>query len=330
VPKTKPNRIVISRTDSIGDVILTLPLAGILKKAYPDCTIFFLGNTYTRPIISCSKYVDEIWEWAVLTKLSYNEQLNWIKEKEIDTFIHVFPRKEIARLAKAANIPNRIGTSHRVFHIRTCNQLVNFTRKRSPLHEAQLNTKLLSPLGLKEDYSLSELSGFVGYENITELNKTFKGQLISNKTNVVLHPKSQGSAVEWGIGNFIQLAMTLDPDKYEIFFTGTEKESQYFRKKLPQQENIHDLSGKMTLDELVSFIANSDVLIAASTGPLHMAGVSGIKAIGLFADVKPIHPGRWKPLGEHVIILTSDKKPAPTQPLEIEIRDVIRAVEQTP
>ena len=28
-------KIIISRTDSIGDVVLTLPLAGLLKKYYP-------------------------------------------------------------------------------------------------------------------------------------------------------------------------------------------------------------------------------------------------------------------------------------------------------
>ena len=36
---SNPKKIVISRTDSIGDVALTLPLAGILKSKYPDVRI---------------------------------------------------------------------------------------------------------------------------------------------------------------------------------------------------------------------------------------------------------------------------------------------------
>jgi ADP-heptose:LPS heptosyltransferase len=51
--KSDPKKIVISRTDSIGDVVLTLPLAGILKEKYPKAKIIFLGNTYTKPIIKC-------------------------------------------------------------------------------------------------------------------------------------------------------------------------------------------------------------------------------------------------------------------------------------
>ena len=37
-------KIIISRTDAIGDVILTLPICGILKMYYPDCKIVFLVN----------------------------------------------------------------------------------------------------------------------------------------------------------------------------------------------------------------------------------------------------------------------------------------------
>lgn len=325
--KVHPKKIVISRTDSIGDVVLTLPLAGILKEKFPDATIVFLGNTYTKPIIACSEHVDEIWEWAIVEQLDYNDQVKWLQKQEVDIFIHVFPRKEIARIAKKANIPTRIGTSHRAFHIMTCNKLVNFTRKRSDLHEAQLNVKLLSPLGIRKNYTLDELYQHIGFNEIPDLDQELASLLKTDKRKVVLHAKSQGSAIEWGVSNYVKLAKSLDQNAYEIFFTGTEKEAEHFRKKIPKQSNIHDLSGKMTLDDLIAFISKADVLVAASTGPLHIAGITGIKAIGLYADVKPIHPGRWQPLGNKIVILNAEKKPEHTQPLEINLRDVQREVE---
>jgi ADP-heptose:LPS heptosyltransferase len=262
----------------------------------------------------------------VLTKLSYDQQLEWMIAKEVDVFIHVFPRKEIARLAKKANIAIRIGTAHRVFHIMSCNKLVNFSRKRSDLHEAQLNVKLLAPLGIKKNYSLKQLSELLVFTKIPELTESLKHFLKSDKKKVILHPKSQGSAVEWGVDKFIQLAQSLDSKSYDIFITGTEKEAESFRDKLPKQDNIHDLSGKMSLDDLVAFISMSDALVAASTGPLHIAGICNIQAIGLFQEKKPIHSGRWKPLGNHVVILTSEKILNPTQPLKIEVRDVEKAI----
>lgn len=325
--KITPKKIIISRTDSIGDVVLTLPLAGIIKDHFRDAHIIFLGNTYTLPVINCCEHVDEVWEWAIIERWSYNEQVKWLKEQMVDTILHVFPRKEMARLAKKANIPNRVGTSHRAFHITTCNFLLNFTRKRSNWHEAQLNTKLLGPLGIKDKFTLDELYAFSGMKKIPELAGAFAHLLNTGKKNIVLHPKSRGSAVEWGVANFMTLARELNAARYHIFFTGTEKEAEQFRDQIPAQKNMTDLSGKMTLDELIAFISRADALVAASTGPLHIAAVTGIHAVGLFADVKPIHPGRWQPIGNRVDILKSKKNISDTQPLDISVRDVVQVIE---
>jgi len=322
-----PKKIVISRTDSIGDVALTLPIAGILKDKYPDAQIIFLGNTYTKPIIKCCHSVDEVWEWAELQKMEDGQRLKWLKSQNIDVFIHVFPRRELARLAKKAKIKHRIGTSHRLYHLLTCNHRPNFTRKNSDLHEAQLNTKLLTPFGINQDYSLNELSVLANFTKVPTLSESFQHVLNTKKKNLIFHCKSQGSALEWGVDNFINLAKSLNQADFNIFFTGTESESEFFRDKLPQQNNIIDLSGKMNLDQLIAFISKSDLLLACSTGPLHISGVSNIKTIGLFTPKKPLHFGRWQPLGSQVSILEEENISERHQPLDISLRVVKQEVE---
>jgi ADP-heptose:LPS heptosyltransferase len=323
-----PKKIVISRTDSIGDVALTLPLAGILKEKFPNCEIIFLGNTYTKPIINCCTSVDEIWEWTELLKLNHHDRLDWLKTQNIDAFIHVFPRKEIARWAQQAKIKYRIGTSHRLYHFLTTNCKVNFTRKNSDLHEAQLNTKLLKHFGITKDFTLNELTTYANFNKRPNLKKELIPFYNPSKKNIIFHAKSQGSALEWGIDNFIELAKELDPEKYQIFFTGTEKESQFFRHLLPHQKNIIDMSGKMSLDDLIAFINHSDLLLACSTGPLHIAGLCNIKTIGLFTPQKPLHYGRWQPLGNQVTIIEEEKTSERTQPLNINLRVVKQAIEK--
>lgn len=325
---TDPKKIVISRTDSIGDVALTLPLAGILKEKFPNAKIIFLGNTYTKPILECCRNIDEIWEWAEIQKLNSKEQIAWLKSQKIDSFIHVFPRKEIARLAKKAGINNRIGTSHRLFHLTTCNFRPGFTRKNYELHESQLNTKLLSPFRIKKDFELDELLKYASFQKKSILPEFLSIFIKKDKKNIVFHPKSQGSAREWNIENYIELAKNLDATKVNIYFTGTEKEGLLFRDRLPKQENIFDLTGKMTLSELVSFISSCDLLLAASTGPLHLAGLTGIHTIGLFSQKKPTHAGRWKPLGNTVFIVEEKNKSTSSQPLTIPFRDVKRVIEE--
>jgi ADP-heptose:LPS heptosyltransferase len=324
----KPKKIVISRTDSIGDVCLTLPMAGILKEKFPECKIVFLGNTYTKPIINCCTSVDEIWEWAELLKISDKNRVDWLQQQKVDAFIHVFPRREIARWAQQAKIKYRIGTSHRLYHFLTTNCKVNFTRKNSDLHEAQLNTKLLKHFGVNKNYSLKELTAYANFSKFPILKDEFKNLLNPNKKNIIFHTKSQGSALEWSIDNYINLAKELDANKYQIFFTGTEKESQFFRHLLPHQKNIIDLSGKMSLNDLIAFINHSDLLLACSTGPLHIAGLCNIKTIGLFTPRKPLHFGRWQPLGNHVSIIEEENVSDKTQPLNIKLRVVKKEIEK--
>ena len=57
--KQIPQNIIISRTDSIGDVVLTLPVATVLKKQFPEMKIAFMGKSYTRPIIEACTSVDQ-------------------------------------------------------------------------------------------------------------------------------------------------------------------------------------------------------------------------------------------------------------------------------
>ena len=128
--KTELSSVIISRTDSIGDVMLTLPICGIIRKAFPLCKIIFLGRSYTRQIIACCEYVDEFINWDELRDLNEEQQADAIRAVGADAILHVFPDKKIAYAAKKAGVPIRVGTSHRFFHLFTCNRRIDFTRKK--------------------------------------------------------------------------------------------------------------------------------------------------------------------------------------------------------
>lgn len=301
----KPKRLIISRTDSIGDVILTLPLAGIIKEKFPDCKVFFLGKTYTKPIIEMSKHVDVFLNWDTIK--DDNNPVEEFKKINADTIIHVFPNKEVALTAKKANISNRIGTLGRIPHLFTCNKKVYFSRKKSNLHEAQLNTKLLKPLGIQSNFSVDELVGYYGLVQKNKLPNSLQELLDLNRLNLILHPKSQGSAKEWGLSNFQELINILPEDQFKVFITGTEKEKQLIGDSLEfNKSNVVSLLGMLSLEEFISFVDASDGLIAASTGPLHIAASLGKQAIGLYSSKKPIHPGRWSPIGKNAQAIVFD------------------------
>lgn len=300
-------RLIISRTDSIGDVMLTLPMTAWIKKNYPNIELIYLGKAYTKAIIDCFP-IDEFIAWDELEKLPTSERLQSFQNIQADAIIHVFPVKEIAVLAKKARIPFRIGTSHRSFHLLNCNNRVNFTRKNSPLHEAQLNFELLKPFGVKGVPSMEELVESLSYFKFPALKLPTEIQDQLQEKYIILHPKSQGSALEWPIEKYINLAQQLSSKGYQVIFTGTAKEGDLFRKFLPNDTNIIDFTGKLSLSELMVLIKNAEALLACSTGPLHIAGFAGIKTVGLFSPREPIHPGRWAALGSKAQMLVFDEK----------------------
>lgn len=284
--------------------MLTFPLCAWLKATFPEIELIFLGKGYTKSIVQAYSKVDKFVDWNDFINVPKAEKIENFRALKADAIIHIFPDKEIAALAKKARIPVRVGTSHRAYNLVTCSHRVNFTRKNSNLHEAQLNFELLRPFGLLEIPSLESLQESTKYFQVpdVELPTEFKG--LKNLT--IVHPKSQGSAVEWPIENYIELAELLIARGKTVVFTGTEAEGGKFRAQLPKESKILDSTGKLSLEQLIVLIASAENLVACSTGPLHIAGFLGINAIGLFSPRRPIHPGRWKALGKHVSILTYD------------------------
>jgi len=291
-------KIVISRTDNIGDVVLTLPLAKYLKEKYPESEIIFLGKKYIKPLIDCCENIGRFIDWDTLSAIPENEQAIVFRDLGAEVIIHVFPRPEIARMAYKAGVKYRIGTSHRFYNWLYCNEKVDFTRKNSPLHEAQLNFKLAEPLGINDIPSLEELGNSYGLTKLPTLDETWRKELDKEKFNLIIHPLSRGSARNWDWKNYNQLIEILPADKYKIFITGTKEESALISENiLFYHPTVTDLTGKLDFEQLISFIAHADGLVAASTGPLHIAAALGKKTVGLYPSIRPMHPGRWAPLG---------------------------------
>jgi ADP-heptose:LPS heptosyltransferase len=305
-----PRRIVVSRTDAIGDVVLTLPLCALLKQAYPHTQLVFLGRSYTLPVVACSPWVDETANWDDVAQASEAEQALFLRRIGADALLHVFPRKEIAWAAKRAGIPERIGTRSRVYHWRTCNRLVALHRRNSALHEAQLNIRLAGPLLLRTEFSLQELQSYtrlVPQVALPERAREFLQQFQHQRV-VVLHPKSRGSAREWPLQHYtrlLHLAQTHWPDQVQFAVTGTAAEADAIRPWLNAlTTNATDLTGVFSLPEFIAFLGSAQGLVAASTGPLHLAAGLGIVAVGVYPPIRPIHAGRWSPLGPHAQALS--------------------------
>lgn len=295
-------RIIISRTDNLGDVILTLPLLGYLKAIMPEVRIYFIGKRYTHDVIDKCIHVDKFLDREEL--LADPEKLRAI---QADSILFIYPDRQLAKIAKQAGIRRRVATAHRWFNWLYCNYRVDFSRLRSRSHESQLNFKLLAPFKIFWDFELKEMADYYGLVPTLHDHSAY---LSPTHFNLIFHPKSKGSAREWHLENFYELAQSLPVDRYRVFVTGLKEEGEAVRREKPELlelEHVTDMTGKLSLDELMSFISQADGLVACSTGVLHLAAALGKYSLGLYSPMKPIHPGRWMPIGKHASYMVIDR-----------------------
>jgi len=300
------DRILICRTDNIGDVVLTLPLAGYLKSRFPQARVELLCRAYVAPAMRHCRFLDR-----VVAVEEAGELEAFFAAGGYDTVIFAYPDRRLAKAARRARVPNRVGTSHRVYHWFTCNKLAHFSRVKSDLHEAQLNFALLRPLGIDVLPTLAEIPPLYGL--VAPRDPAVDALLVPGRRHVILHPKSNGNGREWPLDHYTalaqELATKLAPNpEIRLFVTGSAAEGTLIARDAPDLlalPNVSNLCGSLSLDGLVALIGACDGLVASGTGPLHLSAALGRPTLGLFPPIKPIDPARWGALGTRAEVLVA-------------------------
>ncbi|MBI3789552.1 MAG: glycosyltransferase family 9 protein [Gemmatimonadetes bacterium] len=258
-----------------------------------------------------------------------DERARVLREVGADAILHVFPRREVAAAARDARIPRRIGTARRWFHWLTCTERVNVSRKRSHLHEAQLNLKVAAPLLAGSDLALADLVPHIGLTRTPALAPALATRLATDRTNVLLQPLTGGTVPPWPLERWKALAEALGADRFRFFVTGTADEGRQLAPWLATlPAHVEDATG-LGLAELLAFARASDGLVAASTGPLHIAAALGVHALGLYPARSNALLGRWHPLGARAEVITAPEpevSPATLDIAGIDVPDVAAAV----
>ncbi|MBI4810086.1 MAG: glycosyltransferase family 9 protein [Ignavibacteriales bacterium] len=274
------HKILIIRTDRIGDVILTLPMAYVLKKNNPNAHVSMLIQKYTFELVEENINVDDI----------------------------IFYDNGKSRIP--AGIPMRIGTGYRWYSF-MFNKKVYEHRRSAGFHELEYNLHLLNAIGYKvEDGTIMPSLQIQqdAKEKVDSLLKEFGIQ--SNHKLVILHPGSGRSSRDWSKKNFGILGRQLSElSDVKVVVTGGKSEQ-----RLVEEVQIHSanaiipLVNRLTLNEYGALAKHATLFIANSTGPIHIAAAVGTMVIGLYPQVKTLSAARWGPYTKKKIIFTPVNK----------------------
>ncbi len=295
---TELKNILIVRTDRIGDVVLTLPLANIIKKHLPNCKISFLVREYTAPLLRNNPSIDEI---IILDEsnqqIQVKNNIRNLRAKNFDTAFVVNASFKLALILFRANITNRISTGYRWYSF-LFNKKIFVHRKTGNKHELEYNVDMLKQIGINEFIDFNNVCFNIQIDKYStqKVDEFLSANTISdNKIRIIIHPGSGGSAFDLPKNKLKylteQLAQELDAD---IIITGNEKE-KHLCDYVSGKANVFNCAGKFNLKEMISLINSADILIANSTGPIHIAAALNKYVFGFYPTIHSMSKKRWGP-----------------------------------
>jgi ADP-heptose:LPS heptosyltransferase len=297
-----PRKILITRTDRIGDVILSLPAAHAIKQAWPDVHVTFLVAEPVAPIVRMCPWVDDCLTTG--PREPVRSLAACLRAESFDAAICLYPRAAIARALRAAHIPLRVGTSRRWYSL-LFNRRVSVSRAQGGHHESEYNMMILSGLPIPfqasvkpvcepSDDAMREARIILGEHGISPDGEGF----------VVVHPGCGGSARNWGLHRYKELIERLIRDGRRVVITGSSAEAPLADKLAAGMEaGVTVLAGRTDLETLAAILKSATVFVGPSTGPMHLAAAAGTPVVALFGPVRNTTPDRWGPLGEEHKVL---------------------------
>lgn len=289
-----PRSVVIANPHAIGDVLMMLPLAGALRRKWPQVRLHFAGRLYTRPLVQACEFFD-----GLIDSESIIADPGVLKRIGADVFINPFSDEHLARAAFKARVPIRVGNLLRR-GAPYCNRFVAY---RSTRHDHMLTFAMrhAQVLGLDAADLSADHRQLFGLSRIGAPPETLGQQLDPGRFNLILHPKSGGSGREWPLPYYLELAGTLaGMNAFKLFLTGSPGEREVVERECPELLRgslATDLMGKLSMEDLLTFVKAADGVLACSTGPLHIAAALGRHALGIYATSPGLDPIAWRPLG---------------------------------
>lgn len=283
-----PGNILFIKFWGMGSIILTSPAVNMVKQNYPSAKLHYLSFESNRKVLTVIGNIDNI----ITIKLSnpvkfFIDTIKLIKTLRKINFDMVYDFEFFTYYSALINrfikpkhstgFDNRKNNRSRLFtntvlfndHIHTRDNFLNLVKNVSPI-QGEL------PMGFY-----------------------LKGTIITNASSpyIVVNPNASKMAYERRLPaeHFVKLIDELSAaGKYNIILTGSQDETNYVTAifdKLKNKENISNLAGKLSVNELFSLIAGAKCLITNDSGPLHIASALNKPVIAFFGPESPVRYG---------------------------------------
>ncbi len=278
--KTNPDRILILRLSSIGDIILSSFFVRLVAKAFPDSQIDFVIKKDYGDLIRYNPNITRV--YYVDPNKGYNQLSKLRKELVNNKYNLVF------------DLHNNLRTRFLLSGVANTNiwRIKKDKIKRALLVWFKINKyKKIKPIpirylevgdeaGIKDDQKGLELF----WDKTIEENLNKKISLSLNDQYIALAPGAGHYTKKWPIENFMELVEIMTKERNEkIVIIGGPADSDDGN-VLELNEKVINLTGKLSLLESAIVIKSAKVLISNDSGLMHMAAAVQTPVLAIFGS----------------------------------------------
>lgn len=184
--------IIVSRTDKIGDLVLSIPSFYMIKKMYPQSKLTVLVRNYNYDVVKNLSYVDEVIRIDDYKQIFLEDK---IKKINADIFVALYSDKVVAKLARISKAKWRVGPFSKLNSFFSYSKGLWQKRSKSIKNEAEYNLDLVRSIDSDLYDKNFEINTKIVYG---EEHETFIKEWLKENDNInkfiLIHPFSGGSA----------------------------------------------------------------------------------------------------------------------------------------
>ena len=279
---------LIVKIAAIGDVVMALPMVSALRERSPAGHIAWLCGTTVAPLLRCVEGIDEL--------ITIDDDA-------------LFGRRRPARIAVLVDAWSKLG-GRRFDRILIAHSDPRYrflartalARERASLKTLRPRAALMSLRTHGDEYvrlvtrvddhrARRYAAPFVRAALRPPLAERLQRERSTTRGLVALAPGGARNAARddplrrWPLGRYVGLASMLNSEGYRVVLTGGPGD-QWVRTDFAGAD-VLDLIGETELPELVALYRECTAVITHDSGPLHVARLAGVPAIGLFGPTPP-------------------------------------------
>ena len=294
-------RILIIRTDKIGDVVLSTPVIKAVKDFYPNSFIAFMVRPYAQEIVEGNPDIDEVIPFDKDKKcrnLLASLVFAWkLRKKKFDLAINLHPTNRVHIITFFAGIPERVGYERKMGFLLT-KKLVD-TKHLGEKHEMEYSLDVVRSLGIepkdKRLFMPIKLESEIWVEDILAKNR-----ILNQDRLLAIHPSASCPSRIWPQENYVELANKLiEKYDYKIILIASALDKKIADKVASKIDYpVLNLAGQTNLSKIASILKRCKLFISNDSGPVHISSAVGTPVISIFGrKQRGLSPLRWGPLG---------------------------------